>query len=79
MEKVTSLLQTKTFWASLVSALGWAFMLLGKPLEIDTNAVADILVSVVGGISSLLAIVFRATATTQVTGIVTAPPVEEKK
>ena len=74
MEQVKSMIASRTVWAALVSAILWALTLAGKNVTgIDPNSVTDVILQVVGGLSSLLAIFFRVTATAQITGVVKTP------
>lgn len=74
MEQVKSMIASRTVWAALVSAILWALTLAGKNVTgIDPNSVTDVVLQVVGGLSSLLAIFFRVTATSQITGVVKTP------
>ena len=76
MENAKSLITSRTFWTSLVSAVLWIFVTWGKPITgIDPGQTADIIVGIIGGFSSLLAIYFRAVADTKIEGVI-APPKE---
>ena len=74
MEQVKSMIASRTVWAALVSAILWALTLAGKNVTgIDPNSVTDVILQIVGGLSSLLAIFFRVTATAQISGVVKTP------
>lgn len=74
MDQVKSALQSKTIWSAGVTFVIFALQLLGKNTSmIDVSGVTDQILLVVGGVSSLAAIFFRATATAQVSGVVTPP------
>ncbi|MCC3246646.1 hypothetical protein LG047_15195 [Methylocystis sp. WRRC1] len=80
MESAKSLLQSKTFWANVVSAGCFLMAMFGKPVAVDQAATADLLSNlaahgweVAGIVSTLVSTVFRAVATKEIKGVVKAP------
>lgn len=74
MDKTIPLIQSRTVWAIVASAIIWILQYVGKNTgTIDADSLTNLLMQIAGGVTQLAAIYFRATSTSKIEGVVKVP------
>jgi hypothetical protein len=74
MENTITLIQSRTVWAIVASAIIWILQYWGKSTgTIDPEGLTNILMQVAGGAAQLLAIYFRVITSSKIEGVITPP------